>query len=632
MSWRWVKLLRSPSRPKMVWKYAINPGFPWLPEQVFDNQRILWEYAYVASGTRNQITSSSEAAFFRKPRQPLHRQYEALRAFFVDRQASNAVARRFRYSPGAFRVLCYQFRHDPTRRSAFFQQPQRGPRHAPARDRVRTLAVAMRKRNLSIYDIQRELAAAGHTISINALAVLMREEGFSRLPRRRDDERPPTLKPDTAAVADVRRVNLASRSFRTRLGGLFLFVPLLQPFDLPRVVRHAALPGSRMIPAEQAVRSLLALKLLGKERKSHVMDLVFDEAVAVFAGLNVVPKRSFLAAYSSSIDHRANLRVMDAWFRQVAQAGLPAGTSFDLDFHTVPANTTEEPLEKHYVSARSRSQTGILTFLARDAEQRVLRYASAGIPKAERAAEILRFVAFWKRHTGAQPAEVVFDSQLTTYAVLSTLNQQGIAFITLRRRSRKMLGELLSRPAAAWRRITLPALTRTFRTPRVLEDLVTLPGYHGRLRQLAVLDLGHEEPTILLTNKRTGGAAAVITRYAHRMLIENGISAAIQFFHIDALSSMVGLKIDFDLQLTLMASSLYQLMANRIGRDYAHAQPKTLFRNLLDLSATVTVDATQVVVTLDKRAHNPFLVASGLTARPTPMPWFGNKRLLLRYA
>jgi len=124
----------------------------------------------------------------------------------------------------------------------------------------------------------------------------------------------------------------------------------------------------------------------------------------------------------------------------------------------------------------------------------------------------------------------------------------------------------------------------------------------------------------------------VVTRYAHRMLIENDISAAIQFFHIDALSSMVGLKIDFDLQLTLMASSLYRLMANRIGREYASAQPKTLFRNLLDLSATVTVDATQVVVTLDKRAHNPFLVASELTARPIPMPWFGNKQLLIQFA
>ena len=55
-----------------------------------------------------------------------------------------------------------------------------------------------------LYDIQRELAAAGHTISINSLSLLLREEGFARLPRRRDDERPPTVQPETAAMADVR--------------------------------------------------------------------------------------------------------------------------------------------------------------------------------------------------------------------------------------------------------------------------------------------------------------------------------------------------------------------------------------------------------------------------------------------
>ena len=144
------------------------------------------------------------------------------------------------------------------------------------------------------------------------------------------------------------------------------------------------------------MRSLLALKLLGNERKSHVMDLVFDQAIALFAGLNCVPKRSYLAAYSSRVDHRANLRLMDAWFERARARRLAHGDSLDLDFHTVPANTTAEPLEKHYVSWRSRRQQGILVFLARDAEQRVLRYAQAGIPKAEQADEILRFVEFWK--------------------------------------------------------------------------------------------------------------------------------------------------------------------------------------------------------------------------------------------
>ena len=581
---------------------------------------------------RKRITDSQAEAFFLASDDPLHRQYEALRAFFVDQEASAGVARRFAYSPGSFRVLCHQFRHNAEKRSGFFRQPQRGPHSAPARDRVRDRAIALRKRNLSVYDIQHALAEAGEVISINALTVLLREEGFARLPRRRDDERPPTLKPDVAEVADVRRLDLSPRAFRTSLAGLFLFVPLLHGIDLTRVVQAGPLPGSQMIPPEQAVRALLALKLLGTERKSHVMDLVFDPAIALFAGLNVVPKRAYLAAYNSRVDHRANERVMDAWFTQVGAAGLPTGSSLDLDFHTVPAHTTVEPLEKHYVSSRSRRQQGILVFLARDAEQRVFRYAHAGIPKADQANEILQFVAFWTRHTGHLPAELIFDSQLTTHENLAELNRQGIRFITLRRRSRKMLAEIYGRPASAWRRITLDSLTRTFRTPRVIDERVPLRGY-GVVRQLTILDLGHEEPTVLITNHpKKAHPVALVTRYAQRMLIENTISETIQFFHLDALSSMVGLKVDFDLQLTLMAGSLYRLMAQRIGREYAHAQPKRLFRNLLDLSARVDIESTRVVVTFDKRAHNPFLVASGFADTSTPMPWFGDKQLVLQFA
>src|SRR6266852_5950227 len=233
------------------------------------------------SSTANQITTPGNHNFFLSPQFPLQRQYEALRAFLVDEEPSADVARRFGYSP--------------------------------ARDRVRDLAVAMRKRNLSVYDMQRELAAAGHTISINSLTVLLREEGFSRLPRRADDQRPATVKPEVADVADVRRLDLSPCSFRTPLAGLFLFLPLLDHIDLRAIVTTARLPTSQMIPAAQAVRSLLALTLIGTERKSHVMDLVTDQAIALFAGFSVVPKRSYLAAYSSRIDHKVCLRFMEAW-------------------------------------------------------------------------------------------------------------------------------------------------------------------------------------------------------------------------------------------------------------------------------------------------------------------------------
>src|SRR5215471_9758384 len=290
----------------------------------------------MATTTNDPLSDLQATQFFAAPEATRQRQYEALRAYFLDNRPATEVAAHFGYSTASLRALCHQFRHDPALRTAFFQTPRPGPRQAPARERVRALVVAMRKRNLSVYDIQQELAAAGHTLSINSLSILLREEGFARLPRRRDDERPPRVLPESAAVADIRALDLAPRTFPTRLGGLFFFVPLLAPIPLADIVRQAQLPGTQMIPAEQALRTLLALKLIGKERKSHVMDLVDDQGLALFAGLNVVPKRAYLAAYSAQIDDRSTGRLMAAWFTEVGRAGLARGASLDLDFHTVP--------------------------------------------------------------------------------------------------------------------------------------------------------------------------------------------------------------------------------------------------------------------------------------------------------
>src|SRR5262249_53930833 len=139
--------------------------------------------------TNNTLSDSQIARFFSAPEATRQRQYEALRAYFLDNGTAAEVATRFGYTTAALRSLCHQFRHDAVVRAGFFQTPRPGPRRPRARDRVRELVVAMRKRNLSVYDIQHELEAAGHTLSINSLSLLLREEGFARLPRRRDAER-----------------------------------------------------------------------------------------------------------------------------------------------------------------------------------------------------------------------------------------------------------------------------------------------------------------------------------------------------------------------------------------------------------------------------------------------------------
>jgi hypothetical protein len=567
------------------------------------------------------------APFFLQPQNSTHRQYEALRACFVDGLPSAEAARRGGYTPGSFRVLVHQFRQDPHRQ--FFLPPAKGPKSAPKRDRLREKVIALRKQNLSIYDISQALRREAEPLSPVAVSLILKDQGFARLPRRQDEERPPATRPTAAAVANVAELDLSPRRFRTRFGGLFLFLPALVPADLESILQQADFPGSQMVPAPHAVRSLLGLKLFGTARHSHVMSYVFDEGLALFAGLNVAPKRSFLTEYSCRVAPEAHRKLMRRWFDAMGKMGLPRGLSFDLDFHTVPFHGQDALTEKHYVSKRSRRQKGVLAFLAQDADTRVFCYANAGVRKQEQNDEILAFVDFWKQRTGRLPEELIFDSKLTTYANLDRLNRLGVRFITLRRRSPKMMAEIAAEPISAWRRIEIEGVSRTYRTPRILDRRITLQDYQGPIRQLTAADLGHEDPTLLLTNQLTRSAPQLIRRYAQRMVIENTIADGIDFFHMDALSSAVAMKVDCDLQLTLMASSLYRLLGQRIGNGYATAKSRHIFRDLVEATAQVTITDQEIEVRFQKRAHNPLLLAAGFDKTDLPIPWLQSKRLRL---
>jgi hypothetical protein len=567
------------------------------------------------------------ARFFLEPANSTHRQYEALRAYFVEGVPSAEAAGRFGYSPGSFRVLCHEFRQDPQRR--FFLSPTQGPKAAPKRDPVRQEVVALRKQNLSIYDISEALTRDGRPLSTAAVALILKEEGFARLPRRRDDERPHGTRPTAADVADVRQLSLEPRHFRTKFGGLFLFLPYLAEMPFDKMLDQAGLPGSQMIPAGHAMRSLLALKLFGNARHSHVMSDVFDEGLALFAGLNVIPKRAFLTEYSCRIDPVSYPALMRRWFDAVSRLGLERGASFDLDFHTIPYHGDDALVEKHYVSKRSRRQKGILAFLAEDADRRVFCYANGDLRKDEQNDEILRFVKFWKQRTGHLPEELVFDSKLTTHAKLNELNRMGVNFITLRRRSRKQLAEIHQLPASAWRRIELEGIARAYRTPRILDERIELGDYDGPIRQLTITDLGHEEPTLLLTNQLRRPPTKLIGRYAQRMIIENNIADGIDFFHMDALSSAVAMKVNCDLQLTLMASSLYRLLGTRLGNGYEKAKSRHIFRDFVDATAFIAIDEKDIVVRFQKRAHNPLLLEAGFDKTNIRIPWLRNRRMSL---
>jgi transposase len=576
------------------------------------------------------LNSSSDeltglARFFLQPSNSTHRQYEALRAYFVEGMSSKKVARRFGYTEGSFRVLVHEFRRNPNR--PFFLPPSRGPQKSPKKDKVRERVIALRKENLSIYDISKVLESKGRKVSPVSISLILKEEGFARLPRRRDDERPSTLGPTPGAIADVRHIDLTPRQVQTKFGGLFLFIPFLAAIPFDKMLEDAGFPGTKMIPAGAAIRSLLALKLFGSARHSHVMSYVLDEGLALFSGLNVIPKRSFLTEYSCRIDPQCYPTLMRLWFEAMASLGLEQGVSFDLDFHTIPFHGEDALVEKHYVSKRSRRQKGILAFVAQDASTRVFCYGNADLRKDEQNDEILSFVQFWKQRTGHFPQELIFDSKLTTYGNLDKLNDWGVEFITLRRRSRKMLQEVHKEPLSAWRRIELDGVSRIYKTPRILDTKIELKDYNDPIRQIVITELGHEDPTFLLTNQMNRSAVKLIQRYAQRMIIENNIADGIDFFHMDALSSAVAMKVNLDLQLTLMASSLYRLLGSKLGNGYQRAKSRHIFRDFIDASATLIIDSKDIWVRFQKRAHNPLLIAANLDKAVIPVPWLKGKNL-----
>src|SRR6266568_5570050 len=562
--------------------------------------------------------------FFLQPRLPKQRQYEALRAFLVEGRPAKDVARAFGYSLNSFYVLCHHFRREPE--PVFFVSPRHGPQAQPKKSAAHDLIVQLRKQNHSVYEISQTLKERHCPLSATGVREVLRSEGFAALPRRLEEERPHSPGPTIEPVADVREFSLAPRRFTTHCGGLFLFIADLVGLGAEKLASAAGLPGSKMIPAEHALRACLALKLWSIERKSHVMALVADEGLALFAGLNAFPKKSYLSEYSSRIPHTKTGQLLGAWHDRVNPQGLFDGASFNLDFHSVPYYGEDPVIERHYVSARSRRQPSILAFLAQDAAGRAFCYSNANLRKGEESEEIFNFISFWKRTHGQLPRHLVFDSRLTTYANLARLDRMGISFITLRRRSPQLLKEIVLLPRSAWRTIELDVPTRKYRTPRVFEQKVSLAG--ATFRQLFIQDLGHDEPTILLTNQHRISAKKLITRYAQRMLIENALSDAVRFFHLDALSSAVGLKIDLDMVLLVIASGLYRILAKTM-RGYSDAQARQIFRDLVDIPADVTITEREVQVSFHRRSHLPILLASGLLDKPVAVPWWNGLKLRL---
>jgi hypothetical protein len=425
-------------------------------------------------------------------------------------------------------------------------------------------------------------------------------------------------------VADRSRLSLApGRQLRTRLAGVFLFLPLLARLRLDRIVDQAGYPGSKMVPASSAILSLLVLKLLDKERHSHMDDFNFDPALGLFAGLNILPKKSFATDYSYRTGREHQQTLLQGWVQGLWPVMFPEANAFSLDFHPIPYRGEPSGLERHYLPRRGIAGPSVLSFFALEQKSRCLCYSNANLTRAEQNGELMRFVEFWHAITDTDPQWLHFDSKLVDYPELSRVNQRGIHFVTIRRRGAAILRRLAQLPTTQWTKAVIDTPKRCHQQIRYLEETVRLRGYHGLVRQIAVTGLGRDQPTLFLSNNFQQTPRELIIRYAGRNRVEDGLGISVNFFHLDCLASEVRLNVDPDAALTVIANGCYRWLASRL-RGYAKAAPKQLYRRFVETSGCVEILTDRLVVHLDKRSHNPILREAALDREPTPVPWLND--------
>ena len=563
--------------------------------------------------------------FFLHPTDPMQRRYETLRASFVDGLSAKEVAHRFGYSIHSVNALRRDFKAGSL--PPFFRPLVKGPKQPRASTlQCKERIIELRKQNYSIDEIEEVLIREGITITAKTIYQILKAEGFARLFRRTHAERRIALQraKEPAEKANVEDFG-AHRLVRTSYGGVFLFIPLILDLKLNSIFTEMSFYGSKQIPTLNYLMSFMALKLIGRERLSHVVDLNFDYGLGTFAGLNVLPKSAAMTQYSYRNSHHLVVKLLKKWNIVLKDKGYIQGRHINLDFHSIPHWGEESQLENHWVPTRGKAIKSVLCFFAQDLDTTYLCYSNSQLSKEEAPNEILNFVSFYHKSHGNFPDCLVFDSKLTTYKNLNVLNKDfGIKFITLKRRGKNILQQIES--IKTWKRIRINKPTRKYRLLKIYEEPITIRDYDGPIRQIIVTGTGRDLPMLILTNGFDTRAKEIIETYALRWLIENNIQENIDFFSLNALSSPVIVKVDFDIAMTLIANTLYKTFSNEF-KLFNTSKPKTTYRNLIEGEAKILITSDKLTVKFGKRSYNPMIMSWVRSLPKLKVPWM-NSRLI----
>ena len=576
--------------------------------------------------------NSEFISFFAEPTNTLHRQYLALRRFFLDGCTAEQIAKEFGYSIGTVYALIRDFKvkvknstEDP-----FFKTNKTGRKPIDQKGEIEKLVIDYRKKYYSVPDIKIALDALGFNVSEGSVYEIIRKDGFARLPRRGRDFKNKILSNFTPKItAPVsKKLLLTEEFFSTQLAGLLCVLPYIAHYGIHNIINESSYPQTSDINRLSSILSFAALKLSNVKRYSADDTWCMDRGKGLFAGLNVLPKTAWFSSYSSSITRDMNVsflkRLQSIWHEN----NLLSDT-VNLDFTTIPYWGDDDPFENNWSGKRGKALSSICAVIAQDPHNGIICYGDTTIRHDNQNDVVLEFLDFYHSNEKAneQLKYLVFDSKFTTYENLSKLNQMEIKFITIRRRGRKLVERINQIPNDQWKRVKIKKSNGKTRTVTTYEEITAIKGYTGKIRQIFIKDNGKIKPAIIITNELEMSIKVLIQKYAHRWLVEKEMAEQIDFFHLNRNSSGIVVKVDFDLTMTILAHNIYRLFAMDYT-GYSHCEAQTIFDKFISVQGTVNVRFPDIHVNLKKNRTLPLILEQMDKFKDISYPWLDNSKII----
>ena len=572
--------------------------------------------------------------YFTNQTEPLHRQFLALRGFLYEGKTAEEVEAMSGYSASTiygmardFKIRlkeCAEIEEDP-----FFRQNKMGRRKQERDDGLVDIIVTFRKKQLSIPDIKVLLDSKGYSISVGQIYTICDENGFARLPKRTKGERDELLSKTEAAEVLKAPVSemcsfAAEEQFASKGVGILCFLPVIKAYGIDKAIEESSYPETSQIEKLNSILAFLAIKLNNVQRYSQDDGWCMDRGLGMFAGLNVLPKTSWYSSYSNAIGRNDNVEFMKSLNKIFEESGLLSDTA-NLDFTAIPYWGDGDSFENNWSGKRSKALVSIQAALAQDPDTGIICYGDTTVKHDNQDNVVIEFLDFYKDGTDRKIDYLVFDSKFTTLGNLGRINDKGIKFITVQRRSKTLNEKIQNIPSAQWKKVKIEKANHKSRNVVYSESTVINTKYGKQELRQVFLKGNSIKPAIIITNDFSLKTEEIIRRYAKRWLIENDISEQIHFFHLNRNSSGIVVKVDFDLTMTILAHNLYRLLARDLP-GFSHNRASTLYDKFIDNSGDISVENEAIIVKLNRKRHLPLLRES-LPKIDESYGWLGGKKL-----